>query len=137
MKRKGLYILIGLLLLVGGVILFIYINGKKTSDDLYGFWTYKKYEIYENNKLLDKIENITSEYLNIDKDTIKYCIYELDNNSNCEEISYTKKGNKIITTSASLNLSGTFTYKINKNNLTLTKEENNNKYIYIYNRPSG
>lgn len=136
MKKVLTYILLVILIIVTFIVIFIYIQNKN-KNELYGYWAYKKYLYYENNTLIDEVDNIPSEYLSINENTIKLCTLYADNNTSCNEENYKLTSKYLKIESTSFSLSGTFTYKINKNNLTLTKEENNNKYIYIYNRPSG
>ena len=139
MKKKILYIILVIVVFISLIIglSFLYSDNKFENNDidenrLYGYWRYYSYQYYENDELIERLENITGEYLAIDSKSIKKCVTKDNNTIGCEEGTYDINKNYINVKSNNFTFAGNYKYEINNEKLILTQINDNNKYIYVY-----
>lgn len=141
MKKRIWEILLVVFVIIGLSIGFYFLysvsNSKKSTsseinNDLIGYWRYFSYQSYVDDKLSERLENITGEYIEFSDKKVKKCNTKDNVTISCEEGKYNIKGDEIQIKSDSYSLPDKYIYEIKGDNLILTEINDNTKYINVY-----
>lgn len=141
MKKRIWEILLVVFVVIGLSIGFYFLysvsNSKKSTtseidNDLIGYWRYFSYQSYVDDKLNERLENITGEYIEFSDKKVKKCNTKDNVTINCEEGKYKIKGDEIQIKSDSYSLPDKYIYEIKGDKLILTEINGNTKYINVY-----
>ncbi len=135
LKKKILYFMLIILIMLIVFISYIYFkNSNKNSNivNITGRWSYYSYYIYDNNKLIDKIEGISDEYLDLKDGKMNMCVTAEDSTLQCINGTYKIENDSVSINSNDYVFFGKFSYVIEDNKLILTKIDGNIKYVYTF-----
>lgn len=139
-KKEKIYLMIIIVLFLCIVSLIIFRITFKTKEykniNLYGAWSLYASEIYNDDKLVDTLNDIRGLYYIIDEDNLDICTNNQNNIQGCTNYEYIVNENQLIIYSS--DSTTTYTYSLKDNDtLALTYVIEENKIVNYYAKSKG